>query len=99
LASVAVTAPDDVDGETENHSIPACMAELTDSAVSIASHSLPFTHVTCCMRVSLLSRDAEVSANGSLTPSRSTEHLFWFRHCLSGWLPDFCCACGGRLNW
>jgi hypothetical protein len=52
--------------------------------------------VVCCMRVSLLSRDADVSANGSLIPSSVTEHGFWFRHCRSGWGPDFCCAFGGR---
>jgi hypothetical protein len=93
-----VTEPVEVDGETENHSTPACLAELTDSPVSIAPHSVPFTHVTCCMRVSLLSRDADFSAKGSFTPSSATKHGFWFRHCRSGWVPDFCCAGGGRVS-
>src|SRR5260370_19540604 len=81
--------------ENETRSLPACFAELIASPVSIAPHSVPFTHVTCCIRVSLLSRAADVSANGSLIPLSVTEHGFWFRHCRSGWGPDFCSAFGG----
>src|SRR5579859_5235869 len=75
--------------------MPACLLDDTCSAVSSAPHSVPFTQVTCCMRVSLLSSDADVSANGSAMRSSTVLHVLLFRHCRSGWLPDFCTARGG----
>src|SRR5262244_3678761 len=95
LRSVALTVSEEVEGATENHSIPACLLELMESAVSSAPQSAPFTHITCCIRVSLLSRLADFSANGSLIPSRTSEQELLLRHSRSGWFPDFCVAEGG----
>jgi hypothetical protein len=79
-----VTEPVDVDGEAVNHSIPACFDELTFSPVSSAPQSFPFTHVTCCMRLSFESRPDDLSANGSFSPSRASEHGLLFRQSRSG---------------
>src|SRR5690348_8409661 len=65
----------------------------------MAPHRLPLTQVTSCMRVSLLSRFADFSANGSLMPSRTCEHELLFKQVLRGWLPDFCTAEGGSVYW
>src|SRR5690348_2087079 len=65
----------------------------------MAPHREPLIQVTCCMRVSLLSRLADVSAKGSLIPSRASEHGLLLRQSRSGWLPDFCSAAGGRVYW
>src|SRR5260370_1022020 len=75
--------------------MPACLVELMVSAVSRAPHSLPLTQVPCCMRVSLLSRLADFSANGSAMPSSALLQELLLRQSRSGCVPDFCSAGGG----
>src|SRR5258708_6512805 len=75
--------------------MPAGFDELIASAVSSAPQSLPPTQVTCCMRVSLLSRLADFSAKGSLMPSSPVLQELLLRQSRSGWVPDFCSDDGG----
>src|SRR5215831_9093182 len=75
--------------------MPACFDELTLSPVSRAPQSFPPTHVTCCMRLSFASMFDAVSANGSRTPLRASEHGLLFRQVRRGCGPAFWFACGG----
>src|SRR5215467_8487304 len=77
--------------------MPACMLELTLSPVSRAPHREPFSQVTCCMRVSLLSIGLGCSANGSLMPLSAKEHELLLLQVRCGSLPSFWVDAGGNV--